>query len=208
MTTAEEYQAERDRLELNRSLDWSTFPQEYIVAGEVLQPMTVQVWFDLLALKSPMLFDQTPSITSIIDYIWRNSKKNTTQPILKTWRLYWIERRVVKSLLNTKESIQLISVLCDHLKYSLDEFPAGCGGETSKKTNTMSITSGASSMVDEIASRYSIDPEKILSMTLRKAFSLQRVIRLTTIPDYKVLEAESLRAIKSKYLQELNNGGQ
>ena len=206
MTTAEEYQAERDRLERNRALDWTTCSQDFVVAGETLKPMTVQVWFDLLALKSPILYQDTPTITSIIDYIWRNSKKNTSNAILKPWRLYWLQRRIIKSFSSKEESAQLISVLCDHLKHSLDEFPSSGGGESSRKTNTMSVVSGTASMIDEIASRYSIDPDKVLTMPLRKAFSLQRVIRLSTIPDYKVLEADSLRAIKSKYLQELNNG--
>ena len=207
MTTAEEYQAERDRLELNRALDWCSHSQEFIVAGENLMPMTVQVWFDLLALKSPMLYNELPTITSIIDYIWRNSKKNTRNPILKAWRLFWLERRIIKSFSDKAESVQLISVLSDHLKHSLDEFPLDSGKESTSKTNTMPVASGSASMIDEIASRYCIEPEKVLTMTLRKVFSLQRVIRITSIPDYRVLEAESLRALKSKYLKELNNGG-
>ena len=61
-------------------------------------------------------------------------------------------------------------------------------------------------MVDEIASRYSINPEEVLKMPLRRAFALQRTMRMATITDYKLLEPQSLRDIKSKYLNSLNNG--
>jgi len=61
-------------------------------------------------------------------------------------------------------------------------------------------------MIDELATRYSLHPDDILQMPLRKAFSLQRTIRLSTIPGYKLLEADSLRELKSKYLNSLNNG--
>lgn len=206
MTTAEEYQAERDRLELNRALDWCSHSQEFVVAGETLMPMTVQVWFDLLALKSPVLHGNEPTIESLVDYIWRNSKRNTSNALLKFWRLFWIQRRVIKSLNNKDDAQSLIYVLCEHLKASLDEFPSDGGKESTRKSNTMPVASGSASMIDEIASRYSLHPRDVLAMTLRQAFSLQRVIRITTIPDYHVLEAESLRALKSKYLKELNNG--
>jgi len=77
---------------------------------------------------------------------------------------------------------------------------------SSRKKNAMSSVSGNASMIDEIANRYAMHPEQVLQMPLRRAFSLQRIIRSATIPDYRILEPASLRAIKSKYLQELNNG--
>ena len=61
-------------------------------------------------------------------------------------------------------------------------------------------------MLDEIAHRYGMRPQDVLQMPLRQAFALQRTIRLATIPEYKLLEPQSLRTIKSEYLQDLNNG--
>ena len=42
MDIAQQYKEEREKLELNRILDWSTFSKDYIVAGEKLNPMTVK----------------------------------------------------------------------------------------------------------------------------------------------------------------------
>lgn len=206
MNTQEEYRKERKKLELNRSLDWSTFGVEHKVAGEILKPMTVQVWFDLLAMQSPLISSELPTLEAIIDYIWRNSKKKTSNPLLKQWRLWMIERRVAKDLKKKDTAEALIEVVLDHINTSLNEFPSSVSSARQSRTNSVSMYSGDASMIDEIASRYSMHPDEVLNLPLRKAFSLQRVIRVTTIPDYKMLEPESLRAIKTKHLQQLNNG--
>ena len=206
MDIAQQYQAEREKLELNRILDWSTFSKDYIVAGEKLNPMTVQVWFDLLALKSPMIYGDEPTVEAIVDYIWRNSNRYSASGWFKELRIFWLYRRVIKSIKKKKEGASLVYVLCEHLKDSLDEFPIDQSTATSKKVNSLPVISGEASMIDEMASRYSIHPEDVLAMPLRRAFSLQRTIRMSTIPGYKLLEPDSLRAIKSKYLNSLNNG--
>ena len=207
MDIAQEYQEEREKLELNRILDWSTFSKDYIVAGEKLKPMTVQVWFDLLAIKSPLLYSDEPTVEAIVDYIWRNSSRYSAYGWLKEWRIFWLYRRVIKSIKKKKEGASLVYVLCEHLKDSLDEFPIDQSTATSKKVNSLPVISGEASMIDELASRYSIHPDDVLAMTLRRAFSLQRTIRMSTIPGYKLLEPDSLREIKSKYLNQLNNNG-
>lgn len=206
MDIAEQYQKERDSIELNRSLDWSTFGAEYTVAGEPLGMMTVQTWFDLLAIGSPLITSDVPTVAALVDYIWRNSKRHTDRAWLRFWRLWRLERRVIKELSNEDTAEPLLTVTLEHVKNSIDEFPlSGCAGGT-RTTNSLSQYSGDASMVDEIAHRYSLHPDEVLSMPLRKAFSLQRVIRISTIPDHKILEPESLRAIKSKYLNQINNG--
>ena len=168
--------------------------------------MTVQNWFDLLAIKSPLLYSDEPTVDSIVDYVWKNCKRFTTNNITAQWRLFWIQRRIIKSLRHKQEGPALIVVLTEHIKSSLDEFPTDANGSSSGKTNKIAPVSGEASMVDELATRYSMNPEDVLKMPLRRAFSLQRTIRLSTIPGYKLLEADSIRAIKSKYLQSLNNG--
>ena len=206
MTIAEEYQAERERLELNRQLDWSSYSKEYIIAGEHITPMTVQTWFDMLAVKSPMLYSNEPTLAAIIDYLWKHSKRHTDNTWLREWRLFWLQRRVVKSLKHAEDGPALIIAICEHIKTSLDEFPTDANGSSSGKPNRISPVSGEASMIDELAARYSMHPDEVLKMPLRRAFSLQRTIRLSTIPGYKLLEADSIRALKSKYLNSLNNG--
>ncbi len=206
MTIAEKYQAERERLELNRTLDWSTFSREFIAAGEVLDPMTVQVWFDLLAVKSPILSAEGLTAEAVTDYIWRNCKRHTRNVWLKEWRLYWLQRRIEKALSDEAESDALLTVVFDHVKEAFEEFPSTAAGSTSRQRNAMPGASGEASMLDEIASRYGINPLDVLKMPLRRAFALQRTIRLATISEYKLLEPDSLRAIKSEYLTNLNNG--
>ena len=206
MTIQEEYQAERDRLELNRALDWSTFYREFTAAGEKLVPMRVQDWFDLLAIDSPMINMKQPTVEGLVDYIWRHSERKTNNRILKAWRLFWLQRRIIKTLGNEKDAEAMIRVVSEHIKTSLDEYPDDVGKSKQSRTNTMTSVAGEACMVDEIANRYSINPEEVLKMPLRRAFALQRTMRMATIPDYKLLEPQSLRDIKSKYLNSLNNG--
>lgn len=206
MTIAEKYQVERERLELNRSLDWSTFSREYIAVGETLVPMTVQTWFDLLACKSPILGAEGLTTEAVVDYIWRNCKRHTRRTWLKEWRLYWIQRRVEKALNDEAKAESLLTVVFDHIKEAFDEFPSTAASSTSRQVNSMSSAAGEAAMLDEIAHRYGISPEEVLKMPLRRAFALQRTIRTVTIPEYKLLEPDSLRAIKSEYLTNLNNG--
>lgn len=195
------YSLERERLETNRALDWSSFHPEFIIAGEEMKPMTVKVWFDLLAIKSPILYQDAPTPEAIVDYIWRNSVRNTRRKWLKEWRLFWLTRRISRTLAK-EEGVDMMVALLEHVKYSLEEYPSDMNSNNARRKNSMSAISGAASMLDEIAARYSLNPADVLEMPLRRAFSLQRIIRSTTIPDYKPLEPESLRAIKSEYLNQ------
>ena len=199
------YQLERERLETNRALDWSSFEPEFIIAGEKVKPMTVRVWFDLLAIKSPILYRDTPTVEGIVDYIWRNSVRNTRNKWLKEWRLFWLDRRI-KSTLKTEEGVDMMRAIIEHVQYSLEEYPQDRTSAKARQNNAMSSVSGAACMLDEIAHRYSLDPQQVLDMPLRRAFSLQRIIRAVTVADYKPLEPESLRAIKSEFLNQRNNG--
>ena len=206
MTIQEKYQKERERIERNRALDWSSFSIEVTVLGERLVPMTVQTWFDLLAVKSPIIYDNEPTVESVIDYIWRNSRRYTKNKWLREWRLFWIQWRVCRAVKKLDDVEDMVTTINEHFKLSVDEFPTDSSVATARKINAMSPTTGEASMVDEIASRYSMNPADVLKMPLRQAFALQRVIRLSTIPDYKILEPDSLREIKSEYIRSLNNG--
>jgi hypothetical protein len=203
MNFAEKYAKERQRLETNRSLDWSSFAREYIAAGESLQPMTVQVWFDLLVAKSPLLVGGDITVESVVDYVWRNCKRRTGSKLLKAWRLFWVQHRIEKALNKDESAESLMQVIFEHIKESFDEYPDSLSAST-KKSNAMSGAAGETQMLDEIAHRYGIDPREVLTMSLRRAFALQRTIRLATIDDYKLLEPESLRTIKSQFLNQKN----
>jgi len=205
MTIPEQYEQERQKLETNRSLDWSTFRKEFFAAGEELMPMTVQTWFDLLLVQSPIVMNQEITVESVIDYIWRNCKRYTDVKILKEWRLYWLQKRVLKCLSKPETSESMVRVVCQHVEDSFAEFPECKDTAMAAGNNTMSGISGEASMLDEIAHRYGMNPMDVLSFPLRRAFSLQRTIRTALIPEYKLLEPASLREIKSQYLNSINN---
>ena len=167
-------------------------------------PLTVQTWFDLMVIKSPIVTEEIITVESVVDYVWRNSKKNTKNPILKEWRLFWMQRRIEKHLRKDATALQLVEVLKEHVKASFDELPESKDGAMEARINKMREMSGEAALVDEIANRYSIHPREVLQMPLRSVFALQRAIRMNTIPDYKLLEPATLREIKSNYLKELN----
>lgn len=202
-TIEEKYQFERDRIETARKLDWSSFEPVFIVAGETIKPMTVRTWFDLLAIKSPILYSETPTVEAIVDYVWRHSVRNTRRTWLKHWRLFWLERRIIRTL-RGKDSVPMMGAILEHIQHSLEEFPHDNNSGRGRKKNSMSAICNAAAMLDEIAARYSLNPETVLDMTTRRAFALQRIIRTATIPDYKPVEPDSLRAIKSEYLKQRN----
>lgn len=204
MTIAEQYTAERDRLELNRSLDWSTYSRTFKAAGETLKPLTVQAWFDLLAVKSPILTGAGLTVESIVDYIWRCSSRHTSNVLLKEWRLWWIHSRVNKCLDTTEGAAALMGVLNRHIGDAFDEYPEQMqSGNVSNRT-AMSNACGEAYLVDELAHRYGVSPELVLTWSLRKAFQLQKVIRTVTNPEYKTLEPRSLLNIKSDFLKQQN----
>lgn len=204
MTIAEQYTSERERLELNRSLDWSTYSRTYKAAGETLKPLTVQSWFDLLAVKSPMLTGAGLTVESIVDYIWRCSRRHTSNVLLKEWRLWWIHSRVNKCLDTTEGAEALMGVLNRHIGDAFDEYPEQMqSGNVSNRT-AMSNACGEAYLVDELAHRYGVNPEIVLKWDLRKAFQLQKVIRTVTNPEYKTLEPRSLLNIKSDFLKQQN----
>ena len=205
-TIEERYQFERDRIETARKLDWSSFEPVFIVAGETIKPMTVRTWFDLLAIKSPILYSETPTVEAIVDYVWRHSVRNTRRTWLKHWRLFWLELRVERNIQKKKTGVPLMEALLAHLEHSLEEFPSDMNSASVRRKNSMSAISSSAGMLDEIAERYSMNPETVLDMPLRRAFALQRIIRTANIPNYKPLEPESLRAIKSAFLTQQNNG--
>jgi hypothetical protein len=206
MSIAEEYEQERKKLELDRKLDWSTFSRDFIAAGEKLEPMTVQIWFDLLAIKSPLLYGGQPTVDVLTDYVWRNKASRPSNKWLILWGVYWLKKRIIRTIMKEDEGPALIHVIHEHVKSSLDEFPSVSGTKSRKRSNSMSPISGEASMIDELAHRYGTNPEDVLKMPVRRAFALQRIIRSTTIPGYKLLEPDSLRAIKSKFLNNINNG--
>ena len=206
MNIAEKYTAERNRLEQNRSLDWSSYKREFTAAGELLQPLTVQNWFDLTLAQSAVITGDALTVDSVIDYIWRNSARHTGNRYLKEWRLYFLQRRVEKAFNAEDSAAALIKVIFEHVKEAFDEFPQAMSGGESGAKNAMPAVTGEAQMLDEIAHRYGMRPQDVLQMPLRQAFALQRTIRLATIPEYKLLEPQSLRTIKSEYLQGLNNG--
>lgn len=206
MTIAEKYQAERERIENNRRIDWSSFGFEYIAAGEKMRPMTLQVWFDLMALKSPILSADEITEASVVDYIWRNSVRNKGFQLIRDFRLFRLERRVANALKDDDEADALLTVIYDHAKEAFEEMPVSSGGHGYTRTNALAGVSGETSMVDEIAHRYGQNPQEVLQWPLRKVFNLMKAMRFSTVPNCKFLEPESLRAIKSEYLNSLNNG--
>ena len=208
MSIAEEYEQERKKLELDRRLDWSTFSRDFIAVGEKLEPMTVQIWFDLLAIESPLLRSGQPTVDVIVDYIWRNKASRPSNKWLEFIQVFLLRRRVIKTIKDGKEGPALLHVIYEHVKSSLDEFPSTAGEKSRKRSNSMSPISGEASMIDELANRYGTNPEEVLKMPVRRAFALQRTIRASTIPGYKLLEPDSLRAIKSKFLNSINDGNE
>ncbi len=204
MTIAEQYTAERERLELNRALDWSTYSRTYKAAGETLKPLTVQAWFDLLAAKSPILTGAGLTVESIVDYIWRCSSRHTSNVLLKEWRLWWIHSRVNKCLDSTAGAEAVMRVINQHIGDAFDEYPEQVQGGNFSARTAMSHASGEAYLVDELAHRYGVSPDLVLTWSLRKAFQLQKAARTVTNPDYKALEPRSLLNIKSDFLKQQN----
>ena len=74
------------------------------------------------------------------------------------------------------------------------------------RSNKFDDFDGLVGVIDEVAHRYGQDPYWVMDWPLSRIFQLQRALRIATIPDYKLQEPESIRAIKREILKELNNG--
>jgi hypothetical protein len=95
-------------------------------------------------------------------------------------------------------------VINQHIGDAFDEYPEQVQGGNFSARTTMPHASGEAYFVDELAHRYGVSPDLVLTWSLRKAFQLQKAARTVTNPDYKALEPRSLLNIKSDFLKQQN----
>lgn len=203
-----EYENECERLTFERLQSFSSIGACTSIAGLDVYMLTIRAWIDLRLCENEIVLGGF-SWECLAKYLKRISVhyREGRAVALSNWHRWQIERTVYKASKNFEQAEKIIDDTRKHLNQAFQERPQSiqCGGFA--RDNNIPPVEGVVSMVDELASRYGCHPMQILMLPISCAFALQKAARIATIPDYKLLEPQSLRDIKSEYLQSIQRGG-
>lgn len=196
---SQRYEEETQRIELARALAWSSRPVESTFGPFRFVPLTIRAWVDLKAAQNAFICGTIPDATDIESYVWRNSKRYSAKRSLRTWLIKARIRRKVKKL----DAIAMIDAIHEHLTEAFDELPETAASGYSR-TNGVDAVDGTTCAIDEVASRYGRDPMEVIDWPVSRVFSMQKAMRVATIPKYKPLAPRAIREINSRILESLN----
>lgn len=196
-----EYEAAKQRIEDLRSVSWSSGYKDYNICGIKVKPLTVQAWIDLRAIKNPIL-DSSVNLVKyqdIANYLWRNSVHySSKRTLLSDWRYWKIERTVKKC--------DVSSSVLEHIEDAFEECPNEVSDRSYFRSNGVPKIDDITFAISEIAHHYGQMPHNITNIPMLHLFQLQKAVRLSTIPGYKLAEPNRIHKINSQILERLNNG--
>ena len=99
-----------------------------------------------------------------------------------------------------------MALVLEHLDFAFQEVQSSSqsGNSISYSNQIIEDVDHMIKAVDEVAARYGQNPIEVLDWPINQILQFQKALRLSTIPDYKLKEPESIRKIKSEILTELN----
>lgn len=197
---AQQLEETKARIIEDRLLAWSSVGLSGSIAGVEVRPLTARAWIDLRLAGNPVVTTGNIEATDIYNYIWRNSHRYCTGRRVKR-----LKRAIMKAV-KKSDDFEVYSQVLDHLRAAFSETPKACTKGGVSRSNVIEAVEGIVGAIDEVAHRYGQDPEAVCDWPLSRIFQLQKAMRLATVPDYKLLEPDSIRSIKREILINLNNG--
>lgn len=194
------YEAEKKRIEENRSLAWSSMELVETFGEIEMKPMSVRAWVDLRASGNSFIVGGETSFDGIFAYVWRNCGKYTTKRgLLSVWHKWRLERKLKKT-----DLLDCLNAIDSHLQQAFDEVPETSSDGGYSRSSAIPGVDSITSAIDEVAARYGRDPESVLDWPISRLFGLQKAMRAATIPNYKPLAPKSIRDISGKILEAIN----
>lgn len=195
------YLEERERVQRNRKLVFSSIGNVDTIAGFEVRPLTARAYLDLELVDNDILNGEA-SDTGIKQYIFRN---HVSYPLGRI-RKFFIEWRIEKLLKKEDSEIELIKGVFRHVSDAFTEAAQSPGDGSFHRQTKLGAVDGMTGAIDEVAARHGQSSDDVADYSLCKIFSLQKAGRMATVPNYKVLEPKSLRDIKTLHLNRMNDG--
>jgi len=192
---------ETQKILQNRLLAWATGCDEFDLMGISLRPLTGRAWIDLRLIENALVCQGEITDDEIMAYIWRNSKKYSFKKSRKAEK----EKKKI-GFLYEKFNSEILALVFEHLDFAFQEVQSSSqsGNSISYSNQIIEDVDHMIKAVDEVAARYGQNPIEVLDWPINQILQFQKALRLSTIPDYKLKEPESIRKIKSEILTELN----
>lgn len=195
MNYFQKYQEKKAEIERSRLWAFSSQCLFANICGLKAYHLTAEMWIDLQCKDNGMLTGN-PSEEALRQYLQRVSVKfplNSLQKALLEFKL-WLTFR------SEEKAVKLIKAVLSHIDCAFDEMPETASNSQTKSFKIAEVE-GIVTALDEIGARYGLHPQEVARMPLRQIFALQKAARLSTIPNYKILEPKVLRDIKSEHLK-------
>lgn len=191
-TIAKACALEQERIRDRRLSVWTSGGLiEHVCDGLDLKPLTFQAAIDLCYAKNRLLLGGDLNPEQCVLYVWRNSTQ------------YKIDNndalaRIITAC-KTLSVNRLVSVCQQHVASAFFEVPA----KGSSSTSDLEAVEPLIAIVEDLAARYGVDPQKVLNWDIAKGFALQRAAYIRTIPDYQAPIPKNLFDLRNLYAQEL-----
>jgi hypothetical protein len=195
MSYFDQYQKKKAEIEEARLWAFSSQGLFANICGIKVYHLTAEAWIDLRCKNNGML-NGIPSYDAILQYLQRVSVKFPLNMLQKAV----LEFKLWRAFKSSNKSAQLIHAILAHIECAFDEMPEAANGSNTRNFKIAEVE-GIVTALDEIGARYGMHPQMVAKMPMRQIFALQKSIRLSTIPNYKILEPKVLRDIKSKHLR-------
>ena len=165
---------------------------EPVCKGVDLKPLTFQAAIDLYFAENPLLTGGEIDAEQCILYLWRNAAQYRTgdQKALDA---------VVAACLKLTAA-RMVAVCKQHVINAFFDVPVRGGRSSSSE---LPAVEPLIAIVEEMAARYGLDPEKVLGWPVARGYALQRAAYLRTIPEYSPPIPKTLFDLRNLYAEEL-----
>ncbi len=200
---AEQLEAEKARINEARLLAWSSVAGYETICGIRVNPLTARAWIDLRLAQNEIICgtgDHTDG--AIAAYVWRVSKDYVCSDNPSAEKLKMAMIKKIKDF-----DAAFIEVI-EHIRAAFEELPqtSSTGGGAFSRKNGVEDVEGIVGAIDEVSNRYGQNPCEAMDWPLNRIFQLQKAIRLATVPGYKLRQPDLIMELRSKFLEQINNG--
>ena len=192
-TIARACELEQERIQELRFSIWTSGGLvEPVCEGLDLKPLTFQAAIDLFFADNSLLVGGDVDAQQCILYMWRNSVQ------YRPGRQKALDAVTAACL---KLSASRVFTVCkQHVVNAFFDLPVRGGGSSS---SCLPPVEPLVAIVEELASRYGIDPATVLNWPIARGYALQRAAYIRTIPEYSPPIPKTLFDLNNLYAEEL-----
>tara|TARA_R110002153_G_scaffold100761_2_gene236783 strand:- start:2565 stop:3200 length:636 start_codon:yes stop_codon:yes gene_type:complete len=199
-----ELEEAKAKIAQNRLVAWSSDIGAIKFGKLTLIPLTVKAWIDLKLVGNAVVGGSMPGDADLLEYLWRNSDKYDAKSCSASEKY----KQKIGFLFGKSKATELLELVYSHMHDAFVEMPicSNISNQSFSRDNRVVPVDSIVAVIDEVSARYGQNPANVLTWPLNRIFQLQKAMRLSTIPNYKLAEPQIIKTIKQKILTEINNG--